>query len=113
VRKKLKILFVNAPLLRRGWGRLIFVLSFAIILLLGSALPLTPPTGNWYQQFMPNIGNRQITDIFFIDSLTGWSVTNATNQNNDTAFVLKTTNSGDNWTIQYRKSQTGGGFAAG
>lgn len=33
--------------------------------------------GNWYQQFMPNIGNRSIQDIFFFDSLTGWNVTNA------------------------------------
>jgi photosystem II stability/assembly factor-like uncharacterized protein len=68
------------------------------------------PVGNWYQQFMPNIGGRNITDAFFLDSLTGWSVTNATNQNPDTTFVLKTTNGGDSWTILYRKIQTGGGF---
>ncbi len=67
--------------------------------------------GNWYQQFMPNIGSRSIQDVFFLDSLNGWSVTNATNQNPDTIFVLKTTNSGDNWAIQYRKVQTGGGFS--
>jgi photosystem II stability/assembly factor-like uncharacterized protein len=66
--------------------------------------------GNWYQQFMPNLGGRQISDIRFIDSLTGWSVTNATNQNPDTTYVLKTTNGGDNWTIQYRNIQIGGGF---
>jgi hypothetical protein len=67
--------------------------------------------GNWYQQFLPNIGGRTITDVFFLDSLTVWAVTNATNQNPDTTFVLKTTNSGDNWVIQYRKVQTGGGFS--
>jgi photosystem II stability/assembly factor-like uncharacterized protein len=65
----------------------------------------------WYQQFMPNIEGRSITDVFFLDSLTGWSVTNATNQNPDTTYVLKTTNGGDNWVIQYRKLQTGGGFS--
>ncbi len=59
---------------------------------------------------MPNLGGRTIQDIYFIDSLTGWSVTNATNQANDTTLVLKTTNGGDNWAIQYRKIQTGGGF---
>jgi photosystem II stability/assembly factor-like uncharacterized protein len=64
----------------------------------------------WYQQFMPNLGGRSITDVFFLDSLTGWSVSNATNQNPDTTYVLKTTNGGDNWVIQYRKTQTGGGF---
>jgi len=68
----------------------------------------TPPFG-WYQQFLPNLNGRSVTDIFFLDSLTGWSVTNATNQINDTAYVLKTTNGGDNWVIQYRKIQTGGG----
>src|SRR5260221_3374560 len=67
-------------------------------------------TGNWYQQFMPNLNGRNITDIFFLDSLTGWAVTNALNQNPDTTFVLKTINGGDNWVIQYRKIQLGGGF---
>jgi len=67
--------------------------------------------GNWYQQFMPNIGSRNITDVFFIDSLTGWAVTNATNIGNDTTFVLKTTNSGDTWVIHHTKIQTGGGFS--
>jgi photosystem II stability/assembly factor-like uncharacterized protein len=68
------------------------------------------PAGSWYQQFMPDLGGRSVTDVFFLDSLTGWAVTNATNQFNDTMYVLKTTNSGDNWAIQYRKLQTGGGF---
>lgn len=90
--------------------KITFTLIFTIIILLGFAMPVNPPAGNWYQQFLPNIGNRQISDIFFLDSLTGWSVTNATNQANDTTFVLKTTNGGDNWIIQYRKIQTGGGF---
>ncbi|MFC2092849.1 T9SS type A sorting domain-containing protein [Bacteroidota bacterium] len=70
----------------------------------------SPPPGGWYQQFLPDIGGRQISDMFFLDSLTGWAVTNATNQNPDTTFVLKTTNGGDNWVIQYGKIQTGGGF---
>jgi len=64
----------------------------------------------WYQQFLPNLNGRSITDIFFLDSLTGWSVTNATNQVNDTTYILKTTNGGDNWLIQYRRMQIGGGF---
>ncbi|MCB0722677.1 MAG: T9SS type A sorting domain-containing protein [Ignavibacteriae bacterium] len=79
----------------------LFVLAFT--------LTGNPPSG-WYQQFMPDIGSRSIQDIFFLDSLTGWAVTNATNQNPDTTYVLKTTNSGDNWVIQYAKIQTGGGF---
>jgi photosystem II stability/assembly factor-like uncharacterized protein len=89
---------------------LFFYLS-VLFFIIGFNFTDTPTPFGWYQQFMPNIGNRQINDITFIDSLTGWGVTNATNQNNDTTFVLKTTNGGDNWTIQYRKIQTGGGFS--
>ncbi len=78
-------------------------------LLMGT--PASLAVSNWYQQFVPNIGSRSIQDIFFLDSLTGWAVTNATNQNPDTIFVLKTINGGDNWIIHYRKVQTGGGFS--
>ncbi|MBE2219774.1 MAG: hypothetical protein IAE90_16300, partial [Ignavibacteria bacterium] len=44
---------------------------------------------------MPTINNRPISDITFIDSLVGFAVTPYTA--NDTAYILKTTNSGDNW----------------
>jgi len=60
--------------------------------------PASPAVGNWYQQFMPDIGGRTISDIYFLDSLTGWAVTPYRFQN-DTAYVLKTTNSGDTWFI--------------
>ena len=60
---------------------------------------------------MPNIGSRTLQDIFFLDSFTGWAVTNATKQGNDTICLLKTTNSGDNWVIHHKKVQTGGGFS--
>lgn len=43
---------------------------------------------------MPDLGGRQIKDIFFLDSLTGWAVTPYITQN-DTVYVLKTTNGGD------------------
>ena len=71
----------------------------------------TPPPFGWYQQFFPNLNGRSVTDVFFLDSLTGWSVSNATNQSNDTIYVLKTANGGDNWVIQYRRIQTGGGYS--
>jgi len=90
--------------------KITLTLFITTIIVLGFALPLNP-VGNWYQQFMPSIGSRTIQDVFFLDSLTGWAVTNATNQNPDTIFVLKTTNGGDNWVIYYRKVQTGGGFS--
>jgi photosystem II stability/assembly factor-like uncharacterized protein len=86
-------------------------LLITIIIVLGFAMPLNPPNGFWYQQFLPNIESRTIQDVFFLDSLTGWAVTNATNQANDTTFVLKTSNGGDNWVLQYKRMQTGGGFS--
>lgn len=65
--------------------------------------------GGWYQQFMPNINNRPISDITFLDSLTGFAVTPYTA--NDTAYILKTTNKGDNWVILFRQpSNIVGGF---
>jgi hypothetical protein len=52
---------------------------------------------------MPNIGGRSISDITFIDSLTGWAVTPYLAVN-DTSFVLKTSNGGDDWFIQHTRS---------
>jgi len=68
-----------------------------------------PPSG-WYEQFLPNIGNRTISDIFFLDSLTGWAVTPYRQQQNDTAYVLKTINGGDNWFIAYSRTEKYVGF---
>src|SRR5690606_15432954 len=60
-----------------------------------------PPQG-WYQQFVPDLGGRQINDITFLDSLTGYAVTNFLSSPNDTGYVLKTTNGGDNWFYSFR-----------
>ena len=51
---------------------------------------------------MPNLNGRNIVDITFTDSLTGFAITNFSN---DTSFILKTTNGGDNWF--YSHSDTG------
>ncbi len=56
--------------------------------------------GGWTQQFMPNLGGRQITDITFLDSLIGYATARITS---DTNYVLKSTNGGDNWTIILRE----------
>ena len=67
-----------------------------------------PPSG-WYQQFLPNLNNRPISDITFLDSLTAFAVTPYTA--NDTAYIIKTTNGGDNWNIIFRQpTNTVGGF---
>jgi photosystem II stability/assembly factor-like uncharacterized protein len=60
--------------------------------------------GNWYQQFMPNIGSKQITDITFLDSLTGFAVASR-NINPDTSSILRTTDGGDSWQIIFAQAQ--------
>jgi len=53
---------------------------------------------------MPNLNNMPLSDIFFIDSMTGWAVTG--NQiANDSNYILKTTNGGDNWQIKHTANQ--------
>ena len=59
------------------------------------------PAGGWYQQFMPNLPNMQISDIYFLDSLTGWAVTGNGMPNDTSGYILKTTNGGDNWHLKY------------
>ncbi len=56
------------------------------------------PAGGWYQQFLPNLSGAQLSDITFVDSLNGFATT-LYRSSNDSAYILKTTNRGDNWTI--------------
>jgi photosystem II stability/assembly factor-like uncharacterized protein len=57
-----------------------------------------PPSG-WYQQWMPNLNGMPVSDIYFLDSLTGWSVTGTNSGPGHVNYILKTTNGGDNWNI--------------
>ena len=56
-------------------------------------------SSGWYQQFFPNLNGSSIKDITFLDSLTGFAVT--TTNSSVQAYILKTTNGGDNWNIIY------------
>ncbi|MCX6165214.1 MAG: T9SS type A sorting domain-containing protein [Ignavibacteriae bacterium] len=56
-------------------------------------------TGGWYQQIITDLGSRQISDITFTDSLTGYATAQTST---DTNYILKTTNGGDNWNIIFR-----------
>ena len=56
-------------------------------------------TSGWYQQFFPNLNGSTITSMTFLDSLTGYAVTNP--GTNIYCYILKTTNGGDNWVINY------------
>lgn len=57
-----------------------------------------PPSG-WYLQTMPELEGRQIKDITFIDSLTGYAVGYSST---DTNYIMKTTNGGYNWGVIFR-----------
>jgi photosystem II stability/assembly factor-like uncharacterized protein len=79
--------------------KLLIILPLTLLILLAFTTPLNLTNG-WYQQFMPNLGGRTINDITFLDSLTGYAVTN---KSSDTSYFLKTTNAGNDWQIIYRQ----------
>ncbi|MBK8981333.1 MAG: T9SS type A sorting domain-containing protein [Ignavibacteria bacterium] len=60
-----------------------------------------PP--GWYVQTLPV--NDLVNDIFFLDSLNGWIVTQGDNNPVDTSYIMSTTNGGNNWIIQMSQPQ--------
>jgi len=48
--------------------------------------------------------NDQVNDIYFTDTLIGWAVTLEDNSPVDTAYILHTTDGGNNWVIQLRNA---------
>jgi photosystem II stability/assembly factor-like uncharacterized protein len=75
------------------------ILFELIFIFLATTFISDNPPG-WYQQNIP-IGNRLITDIYFLDKLTGWVVTNNPN-GTDSSLILKTTDGGNNWNQQFK-----------
>lgn len=53
----------------------------------------------WYVQPIPV--NDMINDIYFTDSLNGWAVTDGSPISNDTGYIMRTTNGGVNWVVQF------------
>ena len=69
-----------------------------IVFLSSSGFSDMPPPSGWYQQNMPDtVIGRQLWDVAFVDSLTGFAGTSASETL--PGFILKTTNGGDNWFI--------------
>ncbi len=64
-----------------------------------------PPSG-WQQQFLPFLNNMPLSDMDFVDSLTGYGVTgvgaSAETNGGDTNYIIKTTDGGDSWDIVFR-----------
>jgi photosystem II stability/assembly factor-like uncharacterized protein len=62
------------------------------------------PPGGWYQQFLPSLNGQPLSDVIFLDSLTGFAITD-NNFSNDTGYILRTTNGGDNWDIVFSSNR--------
>jgi photosystem II stability/assembly factor-like uncharacterized protein len=73
--------------------------SFIIFILSSFNFQGSPKSSGWYQQWFPNMNGSTIASLTFLDSLTGYAVT-STNSSVQ-AYILKTTNGGDNWNIIY------------
>jgi photosystem II stability/assembly factor-like uncharacterized protein len=93
---------------QQNLSSLFFYISILIFIIAFNFTDTPTPTG-WYQQWLPSIGPSPITDITFVDSLVGYAVTNY-QAANDTDYILKTTNSGDNWNIIRTDVQQYSGF---
>ncbi|MCI0449480.1 MAG: hypothetical protein L0Y79_06805, partial [Chlorobi bacterium] len=76
------------------------ILFELLVLFLATTFESDSPPG-WFQQSIPV--SDIINDIFFLDSLTGWVVTDGRTSTNDTGYIMKTTDGGNNWVIQYNQ----------
>jgi photosystem II stability/assembly factor-like uncharacterized protein len=76
------------------------ILSELLLLFLATTFISDNPNPGWVQQTLPV--NDQINDIFFLDSLTGWVVTNSNLNPPDSGYILKTTDRGNSWLIQFK-----------
>ncbi len=74
------------------------ILFELIILFLATTFESDSPPG-WFQQVLPV--NDFINDIFFLDSSTGWVVTAGASSGSDSGYVMKTTDGGNSWIVQY------------
>ncbi|HEY5125064.1 MAG TPA: YCF48-related protein, partial [Ignavibacteria bacterium] len=74
------------------------ILTFALFFFSSAGFRDTLVSG-WYQQWITGLNGSTIKDMTFLDSLTGFAVTNV--NSSYLGFILKTTNGGDNWTINY------------
>jgi photosystem II stability/assembly factor-like uncharacterized protein len=74
------------------------LIAFVLLMFFASFGLRDGRTSGWYQQWFPNMNGSTITSMTFLDSLTGFAVTNSNSSNQ--SYILKTTNGGDNWNIQ-------------
>jgi len=73
---------------------LVFYLSLLIFIIAFSFAHNLP--GGWTQQFLPFMNDRPLSDMTFIDSLTGYGIT-GDGTVGDTNYIIKTSDGGENW----------------
>jgi photosystem II stability/assembly factor-like uncharacterized protein len=75
------------------------LLFYTSLLIFFVAFNFRDNPGGWQLQNITNFKGQSISDVIFLDSLTGIFVTND-NIAYDTGYIFKTTNGGNNWTIK-------------
>lgn len=73
---------------------------YTSVLLFFVAFNFRDNPGGWQLQIITNFKGQSISDVIFLDSLTGIFVTND-DIAYDTSYIFKTTNGGNNWTIKF------------
>jgi len=81
-----------------------FYISILIFIIAFNFEHNPPDLSGWYQQFLPNLNGQPLSDVIFLDSLTGFAITD-NDFSNDTGYILKTTNGGDNWNIVFSSNR--------
>jgi photosystem II stability/assembly factor-like uncharacterized protein len=89
---------------------ILFVLLLIVVIGLSSKNTDINSHSGWVLQtnLQSQLRGRTISDMTFTDSVTGYAVTPWVN--NDSAFIFKTTNGGDNWFAIISNSYLQGGF---
>ncbi|MFA5405018.1 MAG: T9SS type A sorting domain-containing protein [Ignavibacteria bacterium] len=91
----------------KKFTKIFIIIFFSVLIFFGFAIPLNLLSSNWYNQYLPNLNNRPLSDITFVDSLLGFAVI-GNNTSADTNYIIKTTNGGDNW---FKLDSTYGGIS--
>ena len=76
--------------------KLLITLELTLLILATTFQSDNPP--GWYQQELPVAD--YINDIFFLDSLNGWLITDSFG-GNDSGYVLRTSDGGNTWSILF------------
>ena len=63
------------------------LIAFVLLLFFASFGFRDGRTSGWYQQYLPNLNGQSISDIFFLDSLIGWAVTQSASSNRHSIYT--------------------------